>query len=319
MKQYPLWQFIQTNIGQQLPVMLLYVLESKGSSPGRQGFAMAVNATGEMIGSIGGGIMEHKLIEMAKERLQQEQHSIDLKKQIHNKSASRNQSGMICSGEQTILLYMVREKDNAAIQQLLLAMNANTNGALKLSPAGIEFSTVIPTDQYNFIMRSENDWQYEEQTGYKNNLYIIGGGHCSLALCKIMKEMDFYICIYEDRSSLPTLEQNLYAHEKITVDDYSLLKNIIPDGENHYVVIMTVGYRTDDIAVRSMLYKNFAYLGLLGSKAKISKMMDDYRAEGIDNTTLEKIHAPIGIPINSQTPEEIAVSIVAEIIKRKNS
>ena len=103
-KQLAVWQLIHKSLVQNIPVMLLYVLQSKGSSPGRQGFFMAVNKQGEMEGSIGGGIMEHKFVEMAKERLQdsnEKEKETVIKKQFHDKSATKNQSGMICSGEQT--------------------------------------------------------------------------------------------------------------------------------------------------------------------------------------------------------------------------
>ena len=65
------------------------------------------------------------------------------------------------------------------------------------------------------------------------------------------------------------------------MNDYSELKELIPSGENNYVVVMTFGYRTDDIAVRALLQKHFKYFGLLGSKKKIEKMFDDYSNEGI--------------------------------------
>src|ERR1700712_1949349 len=113
-KEWTVWKLIAESLQEQTPVMLLYVLESDGSSPGRQGFGMAVNKKGEMKGSVGGGIMEHKFVEMAKEKLAaigKPPAATSLKKQIHNKSASSNQSGMICSGEQTILLYQVLPKD----------------------------------------------------------------------------------------------------------------------------------------------------------------------------------------------------------------
>ena len=109
-KDLIIWRLIINSLKQNTPVMLLYVLESKGSSPGRQGFFMAVNANGEMEGSIGGGIMEHKFVEMAKEKLKaagNELRDAGIRKQLHDKSAAKNQSGMICSGEQTILLYPV--------------------------------------------------------------------------------------------------------------------------------------------------------------------------------------------------------------------
>src|SRR5215510_7064587 len=114
MKSLQVWKLIDKSLQQNIPVMLLYVLESKGSSPGRQGFFMAVNANGNMEGSIGGGIMEHKFVEMAGEKLRamsSELRAGDIKKQVHDKTAGKDQSGMICSGEQTILLYPLTAKD----------------------------------------------------------------------------------------------------------------------------------------------------------------------------------------------------------------
>ncbi len=309
--------------------MLLYVLESSGSSPGRQGFFMAVNANGEMEGSVGGGIMEHKFVEMAKERLgqpapgsnpdgSQQSGEPRIRKQFHDKSVPTNQSGMICSGEQTILLYPVREKEANVIRDIIHSLEQNKNGTLFFLPEAIRFSEAIPTTNFHFEMRSEDDWEYEEKTGYKNQLFIIGGGHCALAFSKLMNSLDFYIRVYDERPDLKTLLQNEWAHEKTIVNDYAGLNDLIPAGDDHYVVIMTPGYRTDDIALRSLLNKEFRYLGMLGSKTKIDKLFADYSREGISDKWLRGIHTPIGLSIKSQTPEEIAVSIAAEIIRVKN-
>jgi xanthine dehydrogenase accessory factor len=320
-KQIIVWQLIYNCLQQNIPVMLLYVLESSGSSPGRQGFFMAVNANGKMEGSIGGGIMEHKFVEMAKERLKAQDTSeqeTSVRKQIHDKSAAKDQSGMICSGEQTILLYPVQKKDEEQIEKIISSLVQNKNGTLSLSQKGIEFSESTPEKNFHFRMQSEQDWEYVEKTGYKNVLFIIGGGHCALAFSKLMKAMDFYVRVYDERKDLKTMLENESAHEKHFINDYSELNSMIPEGNNHYVVIMTFGYRTDDIAVRAIINKDFKYLGLLGSKSKIEKMFDDYRKEGFEEKLLQRIHTPIGVPIKSQTPEEIAVSIAAEIIKLKN-
>src|SRR6188472_4227265 len=104
-KNLATWQLIHRSLQSSIPVMLLFVLESKGSSPGRQGFFMAVNANNQMEGSIGGGIMEHKFIEMAREQLAKLQDISTLRIQLHDKKAAKNQSGMICSGEQTVWIY----------------------------------------------------------------------------------------------------------------------------------------------------------------------------------------------------------------------
>lgn len=325
-KQLSTWKLILQSLQQHIPVMLLYVLESSGSSPGRQGFFMAVNANGEMEGSIGGGIMEHKFVEMAKERLrgglelrgESLGFSGDVRKQVHDKSAAKDQSGMICSGEQTIFLYRVQAPDADPVQRIIRSLEKNKNGTLILLPAGMQFDETIPAKDFEFLFSSESDWLYKEKTGYKNRLFIIGGGHCALAFSRLMRGMDFYIRVYDDRPGLKTMEANDTAHERHLVNDYTELNNLIPEGEQHYVVIMTFGYRSDDIALRAILSKSFKYLGLLGSKKKIEKMFDDYRKEGIDETLLQRIHTPIGLPIKSQTPEEIAVSIAAEIIRVKN-
>ena len=313
-----IWQLINKSIQENIPAMLLYVLESKGSSPGRQGFFMAVTAEGEMEGSIGGGMMEHKFVELAREQLRAGSQESGVRKQVHDKSAITNQSGMICSGEQTIFLYPVKKDDAVTIQQIINSLEQNKNGSLRLSQEGLSFSGVIPATDFYFSLQSENDWEYVEKTGYKNQLFIIGGGHCALAFSKLMRGMDFYITLFEERGGLNTVLQNEFARDIIIVDDYTALANLIPSGPNQYVVIMTFGYRTDDIALQALLDKQFKYLGVLGSKKKMEKLFDDYRTDGIAEEILHRIHTPIGLAINSQTPEEIAVSIAAEIIKVKN-
>ncbi len=315
------WTLIAKSLDENIPVMLLYVLESRGSSPGRPGFSMAVNARGDMEGSIGGGIMEHKLVELAKERLLsygQASLTGTLRKQIHDKTAAANQSGMICSGEQTILLYPVRREDAGTVGAIIASLSNYQNGTLTLSPEKISFAEKIPDNNYHFVMRSETDWVYREKTGYKNRLFIIGGGHCALALSRLMRSMDFYISAFDDRKQLKTFLENEWAHEKHVIGDYSGLKEQIPSGTHHYVVIMTFGYRTDDLALRSLLDKEFAYAGLLGSEEKMKKMLSEYKKRGLTGKLLQQLHAPVGLAINSRTPEEIAVSIAAEIIREKN-
>jgi xanthine dehydrogenase accessory factor len=334
MSAVKIWKLIAKSLEQHIPVMLLYVLESKGSSPGRQGFFMAVNTNQEMEGSIGGGIMEHKFVETAKKSLESIADSreyggegtergagrpaSEIRKQVHDKSATKDQSGMICSGEQTILFYPAKEKDLPVIQNIISSLEENKNGTLTLSPEEMQFDFSVPEKDFEYSFQSEAGWLYKEKTGYKNQLFIIGGGHCSLAFSRLMRQMDFYIRVYDERKDLKTMVENETAHEKYFVNDYAVLKDMIPSGRNSYVVIMTFGYRTDDAALRAVLGKDFKYLGLLGSNSKIEKMLEDYRQEGIKDELLRQIRTPIGLPINSQTPEEIAISIAAEIIGVKN-
>ncbi|HMI60500.1 MAG TPA: XdhC family protein [Puia sp.] len=317
-KGMSLWRLALSSLQRNIPVLLLYVVESKGSSPGRHGFFMVVNREGETEGSIGGGIMEYKFLEMAREMLRRGAPVLSVRRQVHDKEVTKDQSGMICSGEQTILLYTLRAGDKSAIGLLLESLESNGNGCLRLSPEGIGFSAVAPEAGFYFEKRSEDDWVYLEKTGYVDQLYIIGGGHCALALSRIAQTMDFYITLFDDRSGLESVSRNEYVHEKILVGDYGELGELVKPGLHSYVVVMTQGYRTDDRAVRVLLPMELRYFGLLGSKAKIGKMVADYRSEGIREEWLGRMRAPAGLSIQSQTPEEIAVSIMAEVIQARH-
>lgn len=326
-KQLITWQLIASSLQQNIAVMMLYVLESNGSSPGRQGFCMAVNANGEMQGSIGGGIMEHKFVEMAKQMADdgwrmahKNQQGTGLRKQIHDKTAAKNQSGMICSGNQTILMYLVKKEDETTIKNIIVCLEKNRNGLLKFTPEHLFFdANYLPNKDFFFKQYSEDDWLYEEKLGIKNKLFIIGGGHCSLALSRLFSTMDFYIELFDERDELNTLESNNYVHKKHIVENYEALAGIELQGNNNYVVIMTVGYRTDNIVLKTLINKPFKYIGMLGSSKKIETLYADLKKEGFSDEKINKIYSPIGIQIHSQTPEEIAVSIAAEIIQLKNN
>jgi xanthine dehydrogenase accessory factor len=317
MYQLSTWNFILENLMNSTPVLLLCVVDSKGSSPGRSGFKMAVTKKA-MSGSIGGGIMEHKFVELALDKLKTIHPDTILKKQVHSKSAKMNQSGMICSGEQTVILFALNESNIKTIEKIIFILKENKNVNLIITPDQITFSENTDVHDYLFDMKSEKEWSYQEKLGYKNHLYVIGAGHCSLAFTELMSKMDFYIHLLDDREGLNTFEENNFVHEKKIVPDYRVLNQIISSGKNVYVVIMTFGYRSDDIALRALIDKDFKYLGVLGSQTKIEKLFEEWRAGNLPEEKLKLIHAPIGINISSQTPEEIAVSIAAEIISIKN-
>jgi xanthine dehydrogenase accessory factor len=313
-QQKNIWQFILESTKNNIEVALLFVLESKGSSPGRQGFFMAVNSKGEMEGSIGGGIMEHKLVELVKENLNEGKAINLIKKQLHHKAAAANQSGMVCSGEQTIFLYSIKKEDIVVVQKIV---NGNAL-SISLSANGISFSMEKVPNNYTFIFNSETDWLYTENLSFKNQLHIIGGGHCSLALSKLMSEMDFAIAVYDTRENLSTITKNIFATQKTIVNDYTELKDLIKEGATTFVIIMTLGYRTDTIAFDALYNKEFSYFKILGSATKLQTLYNEYLTKGIAENKLTALLQPAGVSIYSQTPQEIAISIAAEIIAVKN-
>ena len=302
--------------------MLLVVAESSGSSPGRQGYKMALGVDGELIGSIGGGVMEVNLVEQSRTILSGPSEVTDgldsfISSQIHQKN-SPNSSGMICSGRQTVIFQLLKPESSKTVEAIIDRLKDGRPVGLALTLARLAF-TDHPADDCRFERTGETDFLYSERLGYKNNLYIIGGGHCSLALSELMSKLDFYIRLFDDRPKLNTIEKNRFAHKITIIEGYDEISDLIDEGTQTFVVVMTLGYISDEIVIRQLLGKEFKYFGVLGSKAKMKTLLDTLRKEGSDPAQLAKIYTPIGLPINSRTPEEIAVSIAAEIIALKNA
>lgn len=331
-KEIELWYFIGDRLKQNHNVMLLIVAESSGSSPGRQGYKMAVGADGTFCGSIGGGVMEVNLVELAGQILSEPAAAASdsmsfLKLQIHRKNAD-SPSGMICSGEQTVIFRLVSLQDIKTVEKIIDAIKRRTEAFLTISSkylnagppeGGTQNAPENQEADFFFENKSGGDFIFREKLGSKNDLYIIGGGHCTLALSELMSKMDFHIRIFDDRPDLNTLGKNRFADDIKIIDDYVKIGDLIPTGSNTFVVVMTIGYKSDEVVIRQLFDKDFKYLGVLGSRAKMAILMTNLKKEGFSAEQLDRIHTPIGLPINSRTPEEIAVSIAAEIIAVKNS
>ncbi|HEU5165171.1 MAG TPA: XdhC family protein [Chitinophagaceae bacterium] len=309
------WEFIDDKLSANINVMLLYVLDSEGSSPGRKGFKMAVTTDGDLCGTIGGGIMEFKLVEKARSLLHSGVKDINVIEQFHDKTHDKNQSGMICSGSQiNVLIPLNPSSSKETIKKIIEAQKQNENKTIHLSTEGVRI-----TDETvkGFSYKTETDWIYTESLNQKPVLHIIGGGHVGLALSELMHFLGFYIKLYDDRNELNTIEQNLFADEKYFIDYTTIGDNMTIDS-NDFVVIMTIGYRTDKLVLQQLLNKNFLYLGLLGSEKKNEKLFAELKTEGTASDKLDKVFAPVGLNISSKTTKEIAVSIAAQMILIKN-
>lgn len=316
-KELEIWKFIADKLGQNKNVTLLVVAESSGSSPGRVGFKMAV-AEDEMCGSIGGGVMEVSLVELAKGKSKKAKgkNKSEIFEQVHKKNVP-NSSGMICSGKQTVILKEITAEDLETIKEIVFAIEDNQEKTLRITNHELRITNYqLPK---NKLLITNDEFIYQEKLGFNNKLYIIGGGHCALALSELMAKMDFHISLFDDRADLNTLEKNEFVHEKKIIESYEKIDEFIECGKNVYVVVMTLGYKFDEIVIRQLFDKDFKYFGVLGSEAKMKTLLKSLEKDGFDKEKLKKIRTPIGLPINSHTPEEIAISIAAEIIAVKNA
>ena len=311
------WQHLLTKLQQeQQSVYLLTVIENSGSSPGRKGFKMLVAQDGFIFGSIGGGIMEFTLVEEIKELLTLKELPIFFRKQLHQGNG-KDKSGMICSGEQTVIFHPLNSAHILLIETIINCLQNNQQKTLSLSPTGIELIETRISEKYQTVITSAMDWNFKELIGFKETLYIVGGGHVGLAVSQLFRQLGFHVVVFDNRDNLNTLEANNYAHEKHVIDYLEIGKHI-KQGNDSYVAIMTNKYTDDKLVLSKIIRNQHKFIGVLGSKAKLKTMWEVLQKEGFSLDELNQIHAPIGLSIKSQTPEEIAVSIAAEIIMVKN-
>jgi xanthine dehydrogenase accessory factor len=145
-------------------------------------------------------------------------------------------------------------------------------------------------------------------------VYIFGGGHVSEQIAPLAKNVNFKVVVIDDREMFANRERFPEADE-IIVSEFEKCFERLNIDESSYVVIVTRGHLYDGIVLGQALESNARYIGMIGSRKKIGTLYQSLIEKGIAKESLGRVHAPIGIDINSETPEEIAVSIVAELIK----
>lgn len=243
-------RFAAQKLEEGLPVTLLTVTKTSGSSPASTGQIMAVLADGSACGTVGGGASEYKLIQQAVQALRQGSSSFTF-------SINHGDEGMVCGG----------------------AMEG--------------FGTVL---------------------GAGPKLVLFGGGHVAQQVAPLAANTGFSVTVVEDR---PELAAHFSAARFVLAAPADYAKKLHIDADT-YVLICTRGHKTDDDALRFCLDKPLRYLGMIGSKAKVSTLFNTLRQQGVPQQTLQKIYAPVGLNVASGAPAEIAVAVVAEMLLIKN-
>lgn len=180
-----------------------------------------------------------------------------------------------------------------------------------------QLKRVVSKAEETGVIRAEEQEIFVETYEKNPRLVILGGGHVSLPVAEIGRMLGFHVTVMDDRADFVTRARFPQADELIT-GDFETLSEKIPPYENAWYVIVTRGHMGDSACARQILQRPFAYLGMIGSRTKVRITMEKLLKEGFTQEQLDKIHAPIGLPIGGQMPAEIAVSIMAEIVQEKN-
>lgn len=279
------------------PAVLATVIDIKGSVPREIGAKMIV-ANGQTVGTIGGGAGEAKIIRCAIEVLKsgkKQAVEIDL-----TGATGRVVEG-VCGGKMRV--WLERWQDANLIETILTQLQA-----------GRSLQLVTPFNQARspYLSAEASTEAFIEVLDPPPTLLIIGAGHCGIALAKVAHLIGFQIVVYDDRSEWANPKRYPQATQIFNDHIESALAPLAIHAQL-YAALVTRGYQHDLTALQALLNREVGcrYIGMIGSEKRVRQV---YQAIDASPEKLRSIHAPIGLDIGALTPEEIAVSISAELI-----
>ena len=308
----------------QNDLILVTLTENSGSAPRKTGSQMLVGKNGRILGTIGGGAVELRSVEMAVDLIREKRS--DLHPFILNTN-DKEDIGMICGGDVTALFQFISSED-AVWQHLcgtaLELFSAQQGGwfVQRLdggTPAVLDKNGDLLIGERPEDKLSEGNLPVLTGSAFwmplpvSERVLIFGGGHISAALVPLLTTVGFRCWVYDDRAEYTAADRFPQA-EKCITGDYTRISDHAKITENDYVVIMTNGHSHDFEVQDQVLRGPFAYVGVIGSRRKTAAVNARLRERGISEEAIARIHTPIGTPIKAVTPEEIAVSIAGELI-----
>ena len=290
----PLAQLIAERCSAGERVALCTLVKARGSTPQETGAKMVVTRDGTLHGTLGGGCVEAEVRRRSVEFLHLGRSELLTFRLDHDYGWD---DGLICGGTMLVHVQVLEGAAEAArFQQIAAELKARRS---------VEFQFEYQTD--------EGSQAYRELLEPRPTLVIAGGGHVGQSLARIAHELDFDVTIIDDRAEYTSAQRFPTAVERITGDIAAELRNIVADHLT-YIVIVTRGHNHDGQALEAVVRSDARYVGLIGSKRKIAKIYSELAARGVTLEQLARVHAPIGLEINSITVPEIAVSIAAELV-----
>lgn len=330
-------------------VALATLINRVGSAPRAVGAKYLIKEDGASFGSIGGGCVEAEVWQEAQKVMEKREGRI-----LHFDLTSEQlaEGGLVCGGNIDIFLEPLRE-DFLEVYQEAMRVRMRGGTAILATPvlvsgsfpkgqglkaliknSGEKVGSLLGGAELEKKVLSEGEevlrnkkpkilaFSYEdasmevllEPVFCEPTVYIFGGGHVSEQVAPLAKNVHFKVVVIDDREIFANRERFPEADEVI-VSEFEKCFDRLSIDESSYVVIVTRGHLYDGIVLEQALKSKARYIGMIGSRKKIGTLYQSLTAKGIAKETLGQVHAPIGIEINSETPEEIAVSIVAELIK----
>lgn len=308
------------------------IVESSGSAPRTSGARMLVLADGSLHGSIGGGMVEGACQRAARELLTDSR----LYREMHfNLSAAQAaDEGMVCGGTVRVLLQAIqptekerfvalREEYRQGRRPMLLTRLPAADKPPQMLSLGAGRDAEVPDTiremvgqrlrRAPFVINHGGEQLFVEPLVQPGTVHLAGGGHVALATAELAVYVGFEVVVMDDREEFANRERYPQAREIRVVEGFK--ECFFALGADDFVVIVTRGHQYDRDVLAQALQTDAGYIGMIGSSKKRKAVYASLEQAGFSAGDLERVHSPIGLAIGSDTPREIGMSIVAELVK----
>lgn len=325
-------------IGEKTDVVLATIVASDGSTPRSAGSKMAVLPDGSIIDTIGGGQVENRVIKTAMEIFDSSKFML---KDYHLNARDADSMDMICGGRLSVSLELLEaddvnqrlfetaarlmddkkyfllvtsypDADTRRVRRAIVQAKNIIEGDASLSPALLKHLVQRDTGSPG-VLEFENRRYFIEPFFRKETVFIFGGGHISKQLAALANMVDFHTVVLDDRKEFANASRFRTAETKV-IPRFENAFDGLDINEKSYIIIVTRGHIHDQSVLRGALKTNARYVGMIGSLKKRDTIFSALLHEGFPVESLRKVYSPIGLDIGSETPQEIAISIIAELI-----
>ena len=338
-------------LNEKHPLVIATVVRTKGSTPQKPGAKLLVRDDGSGVGTLGGGCVEGDIWYAAKQLMKNRGSAETIGYELNEEIAA--QDGLVCGGTMFFLVDPIYEKGQEALfldeinsaylggepvalaslvkttpdidsklgGKLLIRSDGSVEGTLgadNLNSEAIKYGIELMAYGNSKYVRSETGAEYFVE-GYTTPPQIIlcGGGHVSRAIYTFAVNLGFNLTVIDDREEFANKTRFPLANVVVAESSAEGFRSI-EINKNTFIVIATRGHRYDHVSLEAALNTSASYIGLLGSKRKTILIYEELLSKGVSIDRIKDVRAPIGLDINARTPEEIAISIMAEILMIRN-